>query len=68
MLELDALLGDFVDNGYQQLSRGEQSVFRDLLDYPDQLLFDYFFGHGKPVDKDVANVIERIQQAVTPVT
>jgi len=68
MLELDALLGDFVDNGYQNLSKDEQTVFQTILDYPDQLLFDYFFGHGKPVDKDVANVIERIQQAVTPLT
>lgn len=66
MLELDALLGDFLDGGYAALTNDEQITFRKILDYPDQLLFDYFFGQGKPVDKEVANVIERIQQAVTP--
>ena len=68
MLELDTLLAHFVDNEYQNLTTAEQAVFRDILDYPDQLLFDYFFGHGRPVDKDVANVIERIQQAITSVS
>jgi antitoxin CptB len=68
MLELDALLGDFLDTGYAVLNKNEQLIFRKILDYPDQLLFDYFFGQGKPVDKDVAHVIERIQQAVTPDT
>jgi antitoxin CptB len=66
MLELDALLGDFLETGYALLNSKEQVTFRKLLDYPDQLLFDYFFGQAKPVDKDVAHVIERIQQAVTP--
>ncbi len=66
MLELDALLGDFLDSGFALLNTNEQLTFRKILDYPDQLLFDYFFGQGKPVDKDVAHVIERIQQAVTP--
>ncbi len=66
MLELDALLGDFVDQHYQTLTHAQQSVFQDILKYPDQLLFDYFFGSAKPVDKDVADVIKRIQQAVTP--
>lgn len=66
MLELDILLGDFVDQHYQTLTPMQQSVFQDILKYPDQLLFDYFFGSAKPVDKDVADVIERIQQAVTP--
>lgn len=68
MLELDALLGDFVDSYYLTLTDLEKNVFQEILDYPDQLLFDYFFGEGKPIDKDVANVIKRIQQAVTPVT
>lgn len=68
MLELDALLGDFVDQHYVELDPSQRAVFKELLNYPDQLLFDYFFGSGKPIDKDVANVIKRIQQAVTPVS
>lgn len=68
MLELDALLGDFVEFHYTSLDEHEQSVFRQILNFPDQLLFDYFFGNGKSIDKDVNHVIERIRYAVTPGT
>ena len=66
MLELDALLGDFVDNHYIELDQSQQDIFQQILGYPDQLLFDYFFGNGNPIDKEVNNVIERIRCAVTP--
>ena len=66
MLELDALLGDFVEQHYVQLDEHEKKVFKEVLNLPDQLLFDYFFGNGKSIDKDVNNVIERIRYAVTP--
>lgn len=65
MLELDALLGDFVDMHYHDLNSAELAVFKDVLAYPDQLLFDYFFGNAKPTDKDVSNVIERIRNTHT---
>ena len=68
MLELDALLGDFVDHHYLQLDDHDKTVFKQVLNLPDQLLFDYFFGNGKSIDKDVNNVIERIRSAVTPET
>lgn len=66
MLELDALLGDFVDQHYKDLNPAQRASFHVLLDYPDQLLFDYFFGQGVPIDKEVADVIEWIRHAVTP--
>ena len=65
MLELDALLGDFVDAHYWDLKPEDLAVFKDVLTYPDQLLFDYFFGNGKPTDKDVSHVIERIRNTYT---
>lgn len=68
MLELDALLGDFVEQHYQNLTQQQRTSFHAILDYPDQLLFDYFFGQSVPIDKDVANVIQWIRQAVTPQT
>lgn len=68
MLELDALLGDFVEHHYSDLSPQQRASFHAILDYPDQLLFDYFFGQSVPIDKDVANVIQWIRQAVTPQT
>jgi len=66
MLELDALLGDFVDRYYRELNSAQRASFQTILEYPDQLLFDYFFGQGIPVDKEVADVIEWIRDAVTP--
>jgi antitoxin CptB len=66
MLELDALLGDFVEQHYTRMQKQEQEVFKEILTFPDQLLFDYFFGNGKSIDKDVNNVIERIRCAITP--
>ena len=66
MLELDALLGDFMTHSYNELDATQKSLFETILHYPDQLLFDYFFGNAKPIDKDIAHVIERIRYAVRP--
>ena len=66
MLELDTLLGDFVEQHYLSLTPQQRQSFHSMLDYPDQLLFDYFFGQGVPIDKDVANVIQWIRRAVGP--
>lgn len=68
MLELDALLGDFVEQHYLALTPQQRISFHAILEYPDQLLFDYFFGQSIPIDKDVADVIQWIRRAVTPTT
>ena len=68
MLELDTLLGEFVEAHYGQLSSQQRKHFHTILEYPDQMLFDYFFGQSIPIDKDVADVIQWIRQAVTPKT
>jgi len=68
MLELDALLGDFVELHYLAMTPHQRTSFHTILEYPDQLLFDYFFGQSIPIDKDVADVIQWIRRAVTPAT
>ena len=68
MLELDALLGGFVDTQYLSLSETQRRRFQDFLNYPDQILFDYFFGQAKPIDKDVADVIQWIRDAAASKT
>jgi antitoxin CptB len=65
MLELDALLDAFVDKCYLALSDREKDAFKLILEYPDQILFDYFFGDSKPVDKEVSDVIQSIRSAAT---
>ncbi len=68
MLELDDLLGNFVEHHYQKLEQQQQKIFKQVLNFPDQLLFDYFFGNAKPIDKEISHVIERIRCDVTPRT
>lgn len=66
MLELDALLSDFVEQHYLALTPPQRNSFHSLLGYPDQMLFDYFFGQSVPIDKDVAYVIQWIRRSVSP--
>lgn len=68
MLELDELLLGFMQQGFAALTALQQQRFVEMLNYPDQLLFDYFFGDATPIDKEVADVITRIQQAAIAAT
>lgn len=61
MLELDTLLQDFLRDHYKTLPEKEQGVFEELLNYPDQLLFEYLMGKIRPTDIHIANVVERIR-------
>jgi len=65
MLELDLLLGGFVDHGYDELTFQEKVLFQQLLREADQQLLEYFMGQGKPDDPELNNVIEKIRLAVT---
>jgi len=66
MLELDTLLIGFLDTQYHELNEHYQQVFESVLENADPLLLDYLMGNTIPVDKDVAYVITKIQQAVEP--
>jgi len=63
MLELDLMLEAFVDKGLPSLNPSERNSFETLLGYPDQLLFDYLLGNGRPTDGEMMRVIERIRQS-----
>ncbi len=64
MLELDILLGDFVDNEcFEALSRDEKIIFQDLLEESDQDLYGFFMTGVKPESEAIANVIEKIRCA-----
>ncbi len=64
MLELDLLLQGFLDGGYRALSTAERQAFRTLLDYPDQVLLEWMMGRERPVDKEIAGVVDRIRASV----
>lgn len=64
MLELDILFNQFIDSQYVNISDAEKNTFDQLLDYPDQLLFDLFLGHQTSSDPYVSQLIQRIRQSV----
>jgi len=64
MLELDILLGDFVDNKcFDELPVEEKLIFQGLLLEADQDLHGFFMSGVKPESEAVANVIEKIRRA-----
>jgi len=66
MLELDIILNEFLDKGYDDLNKDQKALLDQMLDYPDQLLFDLFLGHMNSSDKDVANLVSLIRHTLNP--
>lgn len=62
MRELDLLLGGFLEHGYAALAPDERKAFEHLLEYPDQLLFDYLLGGMPASDPAIAALVRRIKQ------
>lgn len=65
MLELDLLLNRFVDTDYAKLDAAEASLFHQMLDYPDPLLFDLLLGHMPSTDRNISRLVSRIRHAAT---
>ena len=65
MLELDLMLGIFLDKEYARLNNEQKNLLDQVLDYPDQLLFDLFLGHMHSSDKDISNLVSDIRKSVT---
>ena len=62
MLELDVLLGNFLNEVYPQLTAEDQRRFVQLLNYADPELFAWIMGHESAPDPDMAIITERIRQ------
>jgi len=65
MLELDLLLNQFVNTDYVHLNEQETTLFHQLLDYPDPLLFDLLLGHMPSTDRNISQLVSRIRNAIT---
>jgi succinate dehydrogenase flavin-adding protein (antitoxin of CptAB toxin-antitoxin module) len=61
MLELDILLNDFLDQGYEGLEQQERVVFQRLLEYSDQSLIQLLMGQTKTADRECQNVLKKIR-------
>lgn len=61
MLELDVLLGNFLDQAYLDLSAEEKKSFEKLLAFQDTDLISWLLGQEKPEEKEIVNIVERIR-------
>ncbi|QIK36746.1 hypothetical protein GWK36_00605 [Caldichromatium japonicum] len=65
LLELEHLLGGFLDTGFERLSPAERQAFTALLAEDDQRLNDWFFGRSLPCDPQRRALIARILAEVS---
>lgn len=63
MLELDLLLGGFLEHGYAELSPSDRRSFDDLLNCEDAVLLEYLLGRLRPADPRLACVVAAIRHA-----
>jgi antitoxin CptB len=61
MLELDVLLGNFLEEAYTSLPPADQDRFVSLLDCNDQELFMWLTGKEVSSDPDLAYMVEKIR-------
>ncbi len=61
MLELDVLLGNFLNQAYSGLSESEQNLFIRLLDCSDQDLFMWLTGKELPTDEELGVIVAKIR-------
>lgn len=62
MLELDVLLGNFLNEAYCHLPLEIQDLFQKLLVYEDQDLFHWLIGKEKPTDPGLFIIVEKIRE------
>lgn len=65
MLELDHLLGRFLDLGYAELSEAERQDFLALLGEPDPHLSDWFMERSEPPEPRARALVARILRVVS---
>lgn len=61
LLELDILLGRFVDAHYATLSEAELQAFEVLLDMPDNPLWDMISGKQDSTHNEQRELLEKLK-------
>ncbi|MCG6933370.1 MAG: succinate dehydrogenase assembly factor 2 [Gallionella sp.] len=61
MLELDIVLGRFIDRHYAELDENGQQAFEDLLDTPDNPLWDMIAGGKEATQENHQALLELIR-------
>jgi antitoxin CptB len=62
LLELDIVLGRFIDQHYAQLDEVEQKAFEVLLDMPDNSLWDMIAGRQDATHIEQQVLLEKIRE------
>lgn len=62
MLELDILLGQYLEEVYATLSPDEQALFVELLGCNDQELFNWLTGKELPKEPQFVTLVEKIRE------
>jgi antitoxin CptB len=60
MLELDLILGRFLESGYAQLDAAERECFSRLLEMPDAELHDWVAGKSEPPDPEMREILMKV--------
>lgn len=60
MLELDLVLGPFLENVYSTLEEEDKERFQALLESQDQDLFKWFLRKEQPSDPELLHIVELI--------
>ncbi len=61
LLELDIVLGRFIEAHYAQLNEAEQQMFEVLLDMPDNPLWDMIAGRQEATQDEQQALLEKIR-------
>jgi antitoxin CptB len=63
MLELDVLLGRFLEDAYPTFSLEDKHRFATLLTYPDPILYDWLMGNQPVSSAEMIELVDRIRRA-----
>jgi antitoxin CptB len=61
LLELDIVLGRFIETHYAQLDEAEQRAFDVLLDMPDTVLWDMVAGRQEAAQNEQRSLLEMLK-------
>ncbi|MDE0842069.1 MAG: succinate dehydrogenase assembly factor 2 [Porticoccaceae bacterium] len=63
MLELDLLLGPFVDKHFDALGKDDKLRFEVLLEQEDQTLFEWFLKTQVPADPNMQRIVQIVRDS-----
>ena len=68
MLELDLVLGPFVEGRYMDLNSADKALFQRLMLCEDQDLFAWFIRRQQPEDGELIAIVKQILDFTLPQT